>query len=140
MTRRALVAAAAAGLLLAACGETTVDTSITRPDPAGTVAATAPATVDVALPLPDLVVAMQDEFRGLDEQIVDGDGDEETLARILAIWDVAESQVQDEFPDLLFGFQQAIALAETGVERRRPADASKGELLLGPLVDELLAG
>jgi hypothetical protein len=53
---------------------------------------------------------------------------------------VAEDKVHDERPDLLFGFQQAITLARSGVERRRPADASKGYLLVVPLVEDYVSG
>jgi hypothetical protein len=135
-----IVAATIAGAMsVTACGATTVDTSVTAPPSDSAATMPAPEAVDTDAPLATLVLALQEEFRGLDEQIVAGDGDEVTLAQIDALWDVAEPRVQDDHPQLLFGFQQAVALARTGVERRRPADASKGELLLGPLVDELVA-
>jgi hypothetical protein len=135
----AVLVTAVAITALAACGATTVDTSVTAPVD-GTAAPPRTAAVDTDAPLTTLVLELQDELQGLDEQIVvAGDEDEATLARIDALWDAAEAQVQEDHPQLLFGFQQAITLARTGVERRRPADASKGELLLGPLVDELVA-
>ena len=52
------------------------------------------------------------------------------MARIDELWDVAETQIRERDPDDLFPFEQAIELARSGVERRRPADASKGYKVL----------
>ena len=123
---------------LAACGTTTIDTSVTTAPAGGSTTTTEPlptdGTLDTLLPL---LVA---EMAPLDEQVVENRGDEATLARVEAIWDLAEPIVRDEQPELLFGFEQAVGLARTGVERRRPADASKGYKLAVDLVDDALAG
>ena len=74
-------------------------------------------------------------MRHLDERIVDQDDADDTLARIDELWVVAERQIRDRDPDDLFPFQQAIDLARSGVERRRPADASKGYKVLIAAVD-----
>jgi hypothetical protein len=66
----------------------------------------------------------------LDEQIVDEDHVPQTMTRIDELWDVAEQHIRDRNPDDLFPFQQAIDLAHSGAERRRPADASKGYKVL----------
>jgi hypothetical protein len=70
--------------------------------------------------LEDLVTT----WRDLDEYAIAGDP--QRLERILAIWSILEPRVIEERPDLHFGFSQAIDLAITSVERRRPGDAGKG--------------
>lgn len=114
-------------LALSACGTTYVDTGATTAPPAAT---TTLAPVADDAPLADLLAELDTLMRRLDEEIVDDERDEATLARIEEVWEVAEQQIRDRDPDDLFPFEQAILLARTGVERRRPADASKGYRLL----------
>ncbi len=57
------------------------------------------------------------------------------MARIDALWVVAEAQIRDRDPDDLFPFEQAIDLARSGVDRNRPADASKGYKVLIAAID-----
>jgi hypothetical protein len=63
-------------------------------------------------------------WRDLDEYAIEGDP--QRLERILAIWSILEPRIVETRPDLQFGFSQAIDLATTSVERRRPGDAGKG--------------
>jgi hypothetical protein len=74
-------------------------------------------------------------MRRLDELIVEDAGDDAALARIEDVWAVTEQQIRERDPDDLYPFEQAITLARSGVERRRPADASKGYKLLVAAVD-----
>ena len=122
---------------LAACGTTTIDTSATTAPPDASTTTTEPLPADAGLDelLPMLVTTMAP----LDEQIVENHGDETTLERVEAIWDLAEPIMREEQPELLFGFEQAVGLARSGVERRRPADASKGYKLVVDLVEDALA-
>lgn len=125
---RALVTApllAVGAVALSACGTTYVDTAATT---AGQATTLAPIAHDA--PLAGLLAELDTLMRGLDEEIVDDERDEVTLARIEDVWEVAEQQIRDRDPEDLFPFEQAILLARTGVERRRPADASKGYRLL----------
>jgi hypothetical protein len=55
---------------------------------------------------------------------------EATLARLEDLWAVAERQIRRRDPDDLYPYEQAMTLARSGVERNRPADASKGYKLL----------
>jgi len=121
---------------LAACGATTIDTSATTAPADASTTTTEPLPADAGLAelLPLLVATMAP----LDEQIVENQGDETTLERVEAIWDLAEPIMREEQPELLFGFEQAVGLARSGVERRRPADASKGYKLVVDLVDDAL--
>ena len=120
-------------LSLAACGTTYVDSSVTTPS---SVAATTLPAVPADTPLPELFTQLDDLMRRLDEQIVEAKGDQAALARIEAVWAVAEQQIRENDPDDLFPFEQAITLVRSGVERRRPADASKGYKLLVAAVAE----
>lgn len=119
-------------LALTACATTYVDSSATTaPQPA-------PATfaqIAADAPLPELFAQLDDLMRGLDELIVEDEGDDAALVRIEAVWDVTEQRIRDRDPDDLYPFEQAITLARTGVERRRPADASKGYKLLITAID-----
>ena len=127
--RLATAAAVAAVLTLGACGTTYIDTSKTVPPSIDTSTTTlAPVAPDT--PLPSLLDDIQALMQHLDEQIVDREHVPETIARIDELWAVAEQQIRDRDPDDLFPFQQAIDLARSGAERRRPADASKGYKVL----------
>lgn len=114
-------------LVLAGCGDTYLDSSATT---APITVATTLAPVATDTPLPELFAELDGLMRGLDEQIIENETDDATLARIEEVWGVAEPQIRDRDPDDLFPFEQAITLARSGVERRRPADASKGYKLL----------
>jgi hypothetical protein len=126
--------ATAAVLTLGACGTTYVDSSVTVPGTADTTTTTSsPVAPDT--PTATLLSEIDELMRHLDERIVDQDDAEGTLARIDQLWGVAEQQIRDRDPDDLFPFQQAIDLAHSGVERRRPADASKGYKVLIAALD-----
>ena len=92
--------------------------------------ATSTIPVDPAAPLGELMDEIEVLMFDLDQRIIEGDGDIAALARIDALWAVAEPQIRSNDPDDLFNFEQAIELARTGVERRRPADPSKGYKIL----------
>jgi hypothetical protein len=122
-------------LMLTACGATTVDQSI---------AASADTDVTTTLPpirpdasLVELVGDLTDSMRHLDEQVIEGDTDEETLARIEAIWVIAEPLAREHSIDMVFGLEQSVDLARTAVERRRPADASKAYKIAAALLETL---
>jgi hypothetical protein len=131
--------ALAAVLTLGACGTTYVDE--TAPS-GGASADTTTATtvpVDQAESLDGLMGEIETLMFDLDQRIIDGDGDVATLARINALWAVAEPQIRSNDPDDLFNFEQAIELARSGVERRRPADPSKGYKILVDVNDAYFA-
>jgi hypothetical protein len=132
------VIALAAVLTLGACGTTYIDTSVTVPD-TGPETTTTLAPVDPDTPLPELLDEIETLMFGLDDRIIDERGDVEALARIDELWTVAERRIRDVDPNDVFNFQQAIELVRTGVERRRPADASKGLKIFAEVADAYLA-
>jgi hypothetical protein len=109
---------------LASCGTTYVDTSVTVPETGPTTTTTlAPIAADA--PLGDVLAEIKLQMSDLDEKIIDQHGQAAALARIDELWAVADAQIRDLNPDDVIGFQQSIELAHSGVERLRPADASK---------------
>jgi hypothetical protein len=131
--RRAVALLVAA---LAGCAETTIDTSLTAPstvDVATTVFAPTGTTAEL---LDDLVA----ESGRLSDLIVAGDGEGVAFARIETLWALVAPDIAADRPDLAGGFESAIGLLRTGVERRRPADADKAYNNLRTLVAAYAAG
>jgi hypothetical protein len=131
--RSAAIAAAVTSLLLAssACAETTVDPSAT----AGSVAAATTTTIFAPTgTTAELLDQLLDESGGLSDLIVENEAQQEALARIETLWAAVADDIAADRPDLQQGFESAIGLARTGVERRRPADADKAHNNLRTLV------
>lgn len=127
--------ALAAVLTLGACGTTFVDESTATENTATDATATITTPVDPAAPLDEVMEEIETLMFDLDQRIIDRDGDLAALARINALWSVAEPRIRSNDPDDLFNFEQAIELARSGVERRRPADPSKGYKILTDVND-----
>jgi len=120
--RGALIAALGA-LVLSACGATYVETSVTTAP--GGVSTTTLAEVDPNAPLPELLDEIGDLLRHLDERVVAGDDPGAALGRLEELWDVTEPQIRATALDSIYDFEQALTYARLGVNRKRPADASK---------------
>ncbi len=128
-------AIALAVLTLGACGTTFVDETVATPDTSPTATTTTLVPVDPRAPLDDVLGEIETLMFDLDQRIVDDDGQAQTLARIDELWSVAERRIRANDPDDVYNFEQAIVLARTGVERRRPADASKGYKIIRDVID-----
>ncbi len=137
---RAGAAALATVLTLGACGTTYVDTEVSVPDTATDASTTTLPPVDPDAPLDGVLTEIETLMSDLDERIIDQRGEVEALARIDELWTVAEQQIRSADPNELYNFEQAIELARTGVERRRPADASKGYKIIVDVIDAYLDG
>lgn len=140
MTR--LVAAAwsvAAVLTLGACGTTYIDSEVTVPDTSPDATTTTLVAVDPDAPLDDLLAEIEVLMIDLDERIIDRRDPEGSLSRLLEVWRAAEPQIRRNDPDDVYNFQQAIDLARSGVERRRPADASKGYKIIIDVIADYLS-
>jgi hypothetical protein len=138
VTRGALVAASrlvAMVLAMTACGTTTVDQTIAASADTGATTTLPPFSTDASLV--DLVRGLADAMRHLDEQVIEGDTDDATLVRIEEIWVLAEPLARRRSTEMLFGLEQSVDLARTSVERRRPADASKGYKIVADLLATL---
>ena len=142
-----VAATAVAVLTISACGSTYVDdellaesaaaTSTTTTPPAAT-AMTAPETIptsDVAA----AVTELRSLLDALSDAVVDDDDDAAALLTdVDRVWAELEPALRADHPEALFPVEQAVLLATTSVERRRPADASKGALILRDLAATLI--
>jgi hypothetical protein len=83
--------------------------------------------------LPELAV----EMSRLSGQVGSNEDDDAraTLARINAIWVAVETEIEETRPELRGGIETTVMLANSAVERNRPADADKAFSLLTDLVD-----
>ncbi len=113
-------------LVVTACGETFIDHSAVRNE----VPNTTFVPIDANAPISDLLAQIRYLMSDLDERIIDHDDDVVTMARIDELWSAAEPAIRAVNPDDVSNFAQAIDLARSGVERLRPADASKGYKVL----------
>jgi hypothetical protein len=69
--------------------------------------------------------------------IAEGD-DDDVLARIVALWEATRSEIGQQRPDLVPGFQQNVDLAEKAVQFSRAADADKAAKNFDALVAAFL--
>ena len=131
--------ALAAVLTLGACGTTYIDSDVTVPDTAVDATTTTLPAVDPDAPLPELLAEIATLMVDLDERIIDQRGESARLERLEDVWTAAERQIRANNPDDVYNFEQAIDLARSGVERRRPADASKGYKIIDDVIADYLA-
>jgi hypothetical protein len=114
---------------LAACDSVTYDATATTAD-RGTTTTVFTATGSTA----DLLASIATRIDGLSEQLVDGEGQREALARIQAEWAAARPAIEAQKPELLIGFDAVLAQVQRAVDRRRPADADKAAKNLAVLI------
>jgi hypothetical protein len=126
-------------LTLGACGTTYIDTEITVPATGVDATTTTLPPIDPDAPLAELLTEIETLMIDLDERIIDQRGEIARLERLEQVWRAAERQIRADDPDDVFNFAQAIDLARSGVERRRPADASKGYKIIADVIDVYLA-
>jgi hypothetical protein len=140
VTRRAAGALSLAAVLtLGACGTTFVDETVVTVDTSPQATTTTIAPVDPDAPLDELLLEIETLMSDLDAVIIDDDlAALDVYARIDELWRAAEPQIRSNDPDDVFNFEQAVELARTGAERRRPADASKGYKILNDVLDDYL--
>lgn len=125
-------------LALGACGTTFVDQTVATVDTSPDATTTTLPAIDPEAPLDELLAEIETLMLDLDERIIDNERAVETLDRINALWVPVERRIRSNDPDDVFNFEQAIGLARTGVNRRRPADASKGYKILVEVIDAYL--
>ncbi len=114
---------------LVACDSVTYDAAETTTDRGTT------TTVFVATGSPaELLASIATRIDGLSEQLVDGEGQRESLARIQAEWAAVRPTIEAQKPALLAGFDAVLAQVQRSVDRRRPADADKAAKNLTVLI------
>jgi hypothetical protein len=83
----------------------------------------------------ELLAEMSADMSTLSSQISAPGDEQATLARIEAIWAVAQPDVESTRPELVGAIETTIDMARTAVVRVRPADGDKAFQLLTGLVD-----
>lgn len=137
MTRSALLPGVLAGLLgLAGCA-TTTDSSASSTTTAGGDTATArPLPAGVAAQLGEIV----DLATGLGNEIAEaGSTEDDQLAEVQAIWEVAGPTISETEPALFREFEHQLAILAGGVDKNRPADADKAARNLSVVAEAYLA-
>jgi hypothetical protein len=94
-------------------------------------------TVAIAGSASELLPEMAVEMSRLSGQVGGNEDDDArtTLARINAIWTAIEPEIEETRPELRGGIETTVNLANSAVDRNRPADADKAFSLLTNLVD-----
>ena len=134
-------------MTISACGSTYIDDELLAESVAATSTTTAPPT-DTATSTPASTVAgdvaaavteLRSLLDALSDAVVDDDADAAALlTNVDQLWAEIEPTLRADHPEALFPVEQAVLLATTSVERRRPADASKGALILRDLAATLI--
>jgi hypothetical protein len=130
VTRRVAALAVALTASMAGCAKTIIDTSLTTPESSG-------ATTTVFAPTgttAELLDQLLTEAGALGDRIADNEGQQDAFARIETLWSLVGPDIEAQQPELVPGFQSAIDLLQTGVQRRRPADADKATNNLRTLI------
>ena len=130
MTGRVAALAVALTASMVGCAKTTIDTSLTTPESTGASTTVFAPSGTTAVLLGQLLT----EAGALGDRIADNHGQQDGFARIETLWALVAPDVETQRPDLVPGFQSAIDLLRTGVERRRPADADKATNNLRTLI------
>jgi hypothetical protein len=117
---------------LTSCAATTYDQTL-APDTAAVTTTTQPSGSAAEL-LPQLAA----ESASLSGVMIAGDDADAVREQIDALWAAARDEVRGSRPDLLDGFDQAVALVDKAVRFKRAADADKAARNLAILVDTFL--
>lgn len=135
MTIVAVITAVGVSALVSGCGETydLADTSATT-ETTDTVAVETMPVVGTDSSTEELLDALISQWQGLDDAAIDAD--RPAFERLQEIWILLETRLRTERPELVYGFEQALALAESALDFRRPADASKGYAIAARLAGQ----
>jgi hypothetical protein len=142
-----VAATVVAVLTISACGSTYVDDELLAGSAAAnSTTSTPPAdtttSAPIGAPTGDVAAAvtqLRSLLDALSDAVVDDDDDAAALlANVDQLWAEIEPTLRADHPEALFPVEQAVLLATTSVERRRPADASKGALILRDLAATLI--
>ncbi|MET0143233.1 MAG: hypothetical protein ABW328_00360 [Ilumatobacteraceae bacterium] len=115
----------------AACSTTTINSAATTVPADDVVPTTVFAPSGTTA---ELLAQLSGETGRLSALVVDGDGQEDALVRIEALWALIRPAIDTERPELISGFDTVIDLIRRSVERRRPADADKAAKNLTVLI------
>lgn len=138
-TSISVIAALGAAAVMSGCGATTFDTSIASTTSGAPVTVTVPSGTTDEL-LQSLAAAMNglSGLIGPDSSGRTPSGKNEQLVAIEALWDAVQSDVTSSDPEAADAIGRMVALAQTAVDRNRPADADKAARFAGQVIDQYL--
>ena len=125
-------------LLLSSCAPTVYDESI------ATTTIAPPSTTEPTGTLEELLVRLSEALDGLsvligpDQSGKTPPGRGEQLALIESLWSAAEGPLLTADEVAAESLARMVALAQTAVDRNRPADADKAARFAGQVIDEFL--
>lgn len=128
----------ATSTLLSSCGATVYDESLAAST------TVAPTTTEPVGTVDDLLIRLSTAMGSLstligpDQSGKTPAGRGEQIALIEAIWSAVENEVMDLDPAAADSLERMVALAQTAVERNRPADADKAARFAGQVIDDFL--
>ena len=136
--RRELVAALLATAVLSGCAATTYDASLaTTSVVATTTTVPTGSTDDLLRRLADSLTGLSD-FIGPDPSGAIRSGKTERLALIVALWHAVETDLTATDAHAADAIGRMVALAQTAVDRNRPADADKAARFAGQVIEDYL--
>lgn len=128
----------ATSAVLSSCGATVYDESLAAST------TVAPTTTEPVGTVDDLLIRLSTAMGSLstligpDQSGKTPAGRGEQIALIEAIWSAVENEVMDLDPAAADSLERMVALAQTAVERNRPADADKAARFAGQVIDDFL--
>jgi hypothetical protein len=124
-------------MIVASCADTVVEVESDDGEVSvgGSFESVPTTTTPIAGTTEELLAEMSADMSTLSSQISAPGDEQATLARIEAIWAIAQPDVESTRPELVGGIETTIAMARTAVVRIRPADGDKAFQLLTDLVD-----
>jgi len=120
-----------------ATGLQPADESATQLESEVVVGASPATTLPIEGSATDLLPDLATEMSRLSGTVVDG-RDAETIAVINGTWAAVRGEIGSTRPELVDSMQVTIDMANTAVERNRPADADKAFSLMSDLIDAYL--
>lgn len=136
--RRNLFAAVIATAVLSGCAATTYDASLASTTVVATTTTVPTGTTDELLRrLADSLTGLSD-FIGPDPSGAVRSGKTERLALIVALWHAVETDLTATDANAADAIGRMVALAQTAVDRNRPADADKAARFAGQVIEDYL--
>lgn len=127
LTRVVLVAGLALGAL-AGCSTTYDETLVRDTSPATTTTLPTGTTTE-------LLERLRTQSLELSSLIIDEGDPREAFDAMSDLWQAARPDVAEQRPDLVDGFDRALAMCQKAVQFKRGADADKAARNIGVLVD-----
>jgi hypothetical protein len=126
-------------VLFSSCGPTVFDESL------ASTSTQAPTTTEPTGTVGELLTRLSTAMNSLSDLIGPNQsgktpaGRGEQIVLIQSIWSAVEESVTTIDPDVADSLTRMVALAQTAVERNRPADADKAARFAGQVIDDFLS-